>query len=144
VRELVRKGVPVKCCVIGDGPERPGLENLCKDLRLESNVTFLGFLDRPEDVYALMKSSKVLVFPSTREGFGLVVVEANACGLPAVVVKARHNAASSLVKHGESGFVCNLDVQEIADAVYRLLIDDATYARMQQAAMAWARQLIGM
>jgi glycosyltransferase involved in cell wall biosynthesis len=140
VKELHSRGLAVRCFIVGDGPERTSLEQKSMDLGLENNVSFRGFLERHEDVYALMKSSRVFVFPSTREGFGLVVPEANGCGLPAVVVRDKHSAASSLVQHGESGFVCDLDVQEIADVVQMLLTDRALYASMHASARAWAQQ----
>lgn len=140
VGELVKRGLSIKCCIVGDGPERTNLENLCSDLGLKNNITFLGALHHHRDVYALMKSSKVFTFFSTREGFGIVVPEANACGLPAVVVKARHNAASSLVKNEESGFICELDLQEITDTVCKLLTDDDMRTKMGRAAVVWAQQ----
>ncbi len=137
---ILKKSIPrIKCYIIGDGPERKRLEKLRVELGVEKNVELLGFLDKYHDVYSMMKASKIFVLLSEREGFGMVVPEANACGLPVVVVKARHSAASSLVKHGESGFICNLDTQEIADQVYKLLTDDNTYATMKQAALEWAQ-----
>jgi glycosyltransferase involved in cell wall biosynthesis len=138
---ILKESLPrIKCYIIGDGPERKNLEKLRVELGLEVNVELLGFLDEHQDVYGLMKASKVFVLPSEREGFGMVVLEANACGLPVVVVKAKHSAASSLVKNGESGFACDLDVQEIADTVYKLLTNDGMRTRMQRAAVAWAQQ----
>lgn len=140
IGELVNRRVPVKCCIVGDGPEREKLESLAGSMGLMNHITFFGFLEHQEEVYALMKSSRVFVFLSSREGFGLVVPEANACGLPVIVVKAKHNAASSLVRHEESGFVCDLDVEQIANTTQRLLTDDVMYDRMRSAAVAWAQQ----
>ena len=136
---LSRDFPQIKCFIVGNGPERRNLEKLRRELQLEPNVEFVGFLHDHNAVYSLMKASKVFVLPSEREGFGMVVLEANACGLPVVVAKARHSAATLLTKHGESGFICDLDVKAIADAVNRLLTDDALRARMQQSAVAWAQ-----
>ena len=73
-----------------------------------------------------MKSSKIFIFPSTLEGFGIVVVEANACGLPAVVVKAKYNGSSWLVEHGKNGFVCQLNEEEVSKNIIRILINNSS------------------
>lgn len=130
----------ILCFIVGDGPERENLEKLVNDLGLEANVKFLGFLPDHRDLYGLMKASRVFVLASAREGFGMVVPEANACGLPAVVVRARHSAATDITRHGESGFICDMDAKAIAEAVNRLLINDALRARMQESAIAWAQR----
>ncbi|MCG3206481.1 MAG: D-inositol-3-phosphate glycosyltransferase [Anaerolineae bacterium] len=138
IKELVDNGLNVKCCIVGDGPERVKLERLAQSLALTDRVAFLGFVEKSEDVYALLKSSKVFVFLSTREGFGLVVLEANACGLPVIVAQHEQNAAVSLVRDKETGFLCNLETKEIADCVHKLIIDDGVRYHMQQSAMQWA------
>ncbi len=66
-----------------------------------------------------MKSSKVFVLPSTREGFGIVVIEANACGIPVVTVNHKDNAARDLIEEGKNGFVCQLDEKEIAKNIMK-------------------------
>ena len=104
----------VSCLIIGDGPEKRRLQSLARDLGLESNVHFAGFLTSSEDVFSYMKSSRVFVFPSTREGFGIAVVEANACGLPVVTVRHPKNAACDLVVESENGFLCDLDEEDMA------------------------------
>jgi glycosyltransferase involved in cell wall biosynthesis len=136
---LLSHDVPqIKCFIVGDGPERKRLENLRRELQLDANVEFLGFLQDHSALYSLMKASKVFVLPSEREGFGMVVLEANACGLPVVVTRARHSAATDITRHGESGFICDPDATSIAEAVNKLLADDALRTGMQQSAEAWA------
>jgi len=115
---LTRETIPdIRCLIIGDGPERPSLEELTQDLGLEENIHFLGFLARSEDVFSYVKSSKVFVLPSTREGFGIVVLEANACGLPVVTVRHPQNAASDLIIDGKNGFLCELNEEDIAQKI---------------------------
>jgi len=66
-----------------------------------------------------MKSSKVFVLPSTREGFGIVALEANACGLPVVTVNHKMNAACDFIANGETGFICALSEVDIAEKILR-------------------------
>jgi len=115
---LIKGAIPdISCFIIGDGPERSSLEKLTQDLGLEESIHFLGFLARSQDVFACMKSSKVLVLPSTREGFGIVVLEANACGLPVVTVRHPQNAASDLIIDGKNGFLCELNEKDMAEKI---------------------------
>ncbi len=118
----VREHLPdIRCLIVGEGPEREALVALVRDLDLESNVTFLDFV---ADLYGLMKSSKVFVLPSVREGFGLVVVEANACGLPVITTRHRNNAARTLIIEGENGFLTDPEEQELAEKIEMALGDD--------------------
>lgn len=118
----VREKIPkVVCEIIGMGPEAENLKRLAEELNLAGNVRFLGFLKTDSDVYAHMKSSKVFAFPSTREGFGIVVLEANACGLPVIAVKHEMNAAADLISNGKNGFVVRFSEKEMADKITFLL-----------------------
>ena len=111
----------IKCIIIGDGPEKGKLMKLAKKLRVENNVKFVGFLENHDDVIAYMKSSKVFVLPSTREGFGIVALEANACGLPVVTVIHERNAVCDFIKSNGNGFICELLEEEIADEILMAL-----------------------
>lgn len=116
--DLVRKEIPdVKCMIIGDGPEKRELEKLATDLGLDGYIKFTGFLEEYDDVISYMKSSKVFVLPSTREGFGIVALEANACSLPVVTVNHRRNAACDFITDDENGFICELSEGEIAKRI---------------------------
>ena len=83
---------------------------------LRRNIVFLPFQSNVKELYGLMKASSVYVLPSTREGFGLVVLEANACGLPVVTVRHASNAAQALIRP-ENGVVCELKKEELAKAI---------------------------
>jgi glycosyltransferase involved in cell wall biosynthesis len=106
---------PVKTIIIGDGPELNRLKKLTRELKLEKFIVFKGFVKDKKKVYSLMKSSRVFVLPSSREGFGIVVLEANACGLPVITVNSPDNAAKELI--GKNGIVCRLDEKEIAKSI---------------------------
>lgn len=71
--------------IIGDGPQRPALEDLAKRSGIQSRVTFTGQIPQTETVSHL-QSSSVFAFPSMREFGGAVVIEAMACGLPSIVL----------------------------------------------------------
>jgi glycosyltransferase involved in cell wall biosynthesis len=111
----------IRAVIVGEGPERQPLERLVSELGLQSNIQFLDFMPNHDDLFSLMKSSKVFVLPSEREGFGLVVLEANACGLPVVTVSHPENAAQRLILEGENGFVTSLDADGLAQATLRCL-----------------------
>jgi glycosyltransferase involved in cell wall biosynthesis len=111
----------VKCMVVGDGPERSRLEELCNELELTDTVEFTGFMDGYNELIGTMKSTKVLVLPSEREGFGMVVVEANACGIPVVVVDYPMNAAKDLVQKGKNGYISKPDPEDLAQTIIKTL-----------------------
>ena len=121
IKLIKEKNPEIKSLIIGDGPEKKKLKVLTQKLNLEKNIKFYGFLENHDDVYALMKSSKVFVLPSTREGFGIVVIEANACGIPVITVNHKDNAARDLIEEGKNGFVCQLDEKEIAKNIMKAI-----------------------
>ena len=128
--EQVKVQIPdVRCMIIGDGPEKGRLENLAKDLELEDNINFMGFLEDYTEVISYMKSSRVFVLPSTREGFGIVALEANACGLPVITVSHKRNATCDLITNGVNGFICELTVESIAERIFMGLAEKERMAR---------------
>jgi len=119
---MVKKQIPnIRCGVIGDGPEMIKLKILCKKLDLLKNVKFFGFVEDDEEVYSLMKSSKIFVLPSIREGFGVVVLEANACGIPVITVEHKLNNAADLIENGKNGFIVKLSPNAIADKIIEMI-----------------------
>ena len=76
-----------------------------------------------KEVYSLVKAAKVFVFPSAREGFGVAVLEALACGVPVVTTSAPDNLAQHLVARSPRGTICDSTASAIADAVKLLLTD---------------------
>jgi L-malate glycosyltransferase len=115
--KIVKSEVPdSKTLIVGDGPEMNRLRSLVRDLEMEKNIQFLGFLEDYNDALALMKSSGIFASPSTREGFGMAALEANACGLPVVTVKHNMNAVMDLINK-DTGVVCRPTEQALADAI---------------------------
>lgn len=118
---LLKKSFPeICCCIVGDGPERKTLEKLAHELGVQHNVRFEGFQEY-RALIGKIKASNVLVLPSSREGFGMVVIEAFACGVPVITVKEKYNAAQGLIEDGVDGFIVKLDESEIADAVEKII-----------------------
>ena len=106
--------------IVGNGPEKDNLEKLVVKLGLNSNVQFIDFIENDSGLYSLIKSSKVFVLPSTREGFGIVAIEAAACGIPVVTIDHPENATKTLAKK-LSGIVCKLDDIELAKSIKKLI-----------------------
>lgn len=111
----------IKCIIVGGGPELNNLKKLTKKLNLQNNILFKGFIEKHEDVLSLMKSSKVFVLPSTREGFGIVVLEANACGIPVITVNGKNNASQYLIKNNINGYVTEIHEKYIAKEISKAL-----------------------
>jgi glycosyltransferase involved in cell wall biosynthesis len=131
--EKVRKVMPsIRCHIIGGGPEKEPLNRLAAQLQLRENVSFSGFLDYHE-VISRIKSSKVLVVPSVREGFGIVVIEAYACAVPVITVKTGQNAATELVDG--TGFAVNLDPEELSEAILTIIKDPGMHEKMSGSAL---------
>ncbi len=120
------------CAIIGEGPEKKRLETLVKKYSLEKRIKFLGFLNPHKEVLSYMKSSKLFVSPSTREGFGIAVSEANACALPAIVIDGKNNAARHLIKDGVNGFVCENDEKMLSEKIALILGDNKLRSRLSR------------
>jgi glycosyltransferase involved in cell wall biosynthesis len=123
VAQLHAQGMPVTCRIIGDGPERAELHRHARALGIGESVDFRHDVREQKDVYALVKAAKVFVFPSAREGFGIAVLEALACGIPVVTTSAPDNLAQHLVARSSRGTVCDPSAGAITAAVRRVLSD---------------------
>jgi len=127
VEKIVKKipDTTLRCLIIGDGPEREALEQMVSEKHLEGRVVFKGIVERMDDLYGLMKASKVFVLPSTREGFGITVIEANACGLPVITVDHHQNAARHLIRGNQTGYVSKLEGDALAEKIMLTLENQA-------------------
>ncbi len=111
----------IKCVIVGDGPEKDNLQGVTKELKLEKNIIFKGFIEKQEDVLALIKSSMVFVLPSVREGFGITIIEANACGIPVITINHKDNASKDLIQNNKNGYVCELDEKDISQNIVKAI-----------------------
>jgi glycosyltransferase involved in cell wall biosynthesis len=115
---LVQKVRPcTSLLVIGNGPDKDNIMARVKDQHLESVVTVRSDVHTDAEKYMLLAASSLLVLPSEREGFGLVMIEANAAGLPAITVNCPDNAAKDLITEGVNGSVVDLTAESLAQAI---------------------------
>jgi len=122
---------------LGDGPERAALAQAIADHGLQQSVSAPGFADAAT-LDREMRRAMCVLLPSRREGYGLVVVEAAARGIPSVVVAGEDNAATELIEQGVNGFVANSsDAEAIASAIVR--VHEAGFA-LRERTTAWFAQ----
>ena len=116
-----REAVPeLRCVIFGDGPDRPEVLRQIDANGLGNVVDAPGFAEQ-ERVEEALRNALCLVLPSRREGYGLVVVEAAARGVPAVVVRGPDNAAVELVEEGVNGFVAkSASPEDLGEAFVRV------------------------
>jgi glycosyltransferase involved in cell wall biosynthesis len=119
--------------LVGDGPE---LHRLRKATANDDRIVFTGRVDRA-DLAQLYLMSDMFVFPSTTDTFGMVVLEAHACGLPAIVSDV--GGPQEIVVDGESGFVVKADDRRAWVAATMGMLDMKSdspelFAEMQQQA----------
>ena len=106
----------LRLLIIGEGPELDAITKIIRELSLEDRIVLRGFSVDHDEVIAWMKSSKVFVNPSTREGFGITALEALACGIPVVTVDHPANAIRDLINK-KNGFTCSLSEKDLADTI---------------------------
>jgi N-acetyl-alpha-D-glucosaminyl L-malate synthase BshA len=126
----VRSEMPAKLLMVGDGPERPAIEELARNLHVEEDVRFLGKQEQMEDILAV---SDVFILPSEYESFGLAALEAMAAR--AVVISTNAGGLSEINIQNKTGFMADIgDVQSMSNFTINLLKDDARLTEMKEAA----------
>jgi glycosyltransferase involved in cell wall biosynthesis len=134
--EILRGRPDARLAIVGQGPERPKLEQLAWKLGLAASVRFYGYLEKPVR-NRLLARAWVSVCPSAFEGYGLVCVEANAWGVP--VVAASVPGLRDSVRDGVTGvLVPHGDVRRLADEIAGLIDDPARRQAMGIAGRSWA------
>ena len=127
--ELRRRDASWHGLVFGDGPEADHVAGTAAAAGVGGAVRLAGFVGW-EQLSEAMLRARALVLPTTREGFGLVVLEAAAHGLPSVLVDEPDNAAVELIEPGRNGIVCrDAHPETLASAVLELAADPAVHDR---------------
>ena len=137
VARLAPRLPDVELAVVGRGAARRDLERRARELGVADRVTFTGFVDDPERD-RLLAGARVCACASTKEGWGLTVIEANAVGTPNVATDAPGLRDS--VREGETGFlVADGDVAAFTDRIEVPLTADALAWRFAAASLEWSR-----
>ena len=92
----------IKLVFAGTGPLLTELKKLTESLQLENQVQFTGFV-REQDKVNIYQSADILLLPSLKEGFGMTITEAAACGIPSI--GADHYSISEIIKDGKTGYL---------------------------------------
>jgi N-acetyl-alpha-D-glucosaminyl L-malate synthase BshA len=133
--ERLLERLPVKLMMVGDGPERSGLERIVRQNGHAEHVTFVGKVDAVEKILPL---TDLFLMPSASESFGLAALEAMACGVPVVASDA--GGLPECVVHGQTGYLAPVrDVAAMADHAWQILQDDDTHCAFRKAAHAHAQ-----
>ena len=137
------EGFVLRAKILGDGPERQNLEKLTRELQLGSQVEFLGRIEQYDDLLGYVKSARLLVNPSTKEGGGSITcLEANACGVPVLAVCHPLGLDESLIAEGKNGYwSTEATPAALAGKLREHFKREATYYMiMSQHAIKWAEQ----
>ncbi|MDE2848342.1 MAG: glycosyltransferase family 4 protein [Gemmatimonadota bacterium] len=136
---IVREEVPdARLVIVGTGDRRRALEALTRSLGMDDAVRFTGFVSEEEKL-RLLTRSEVAACPSSKEGWGITVIEANACGVP--VVATRVPGLRDAVVDGETGVLVPLgDRKVMARALIDLLRDREKRERLAGNAVARSRR----
>lgn len=128
--------IHAKLLLIGDGPERQNIENLCRNLNLNDCVRFLGKQDAVEEILTI---SDLFLMPSESESFGLSALEAMACQVP--VISSDAGGLTEVNIHGETGFVSSIgDIESMAEYSIALLEDADLHQKFSLNALDQAKK----
>jgi len=135
---VIRQIPDVKVIIVGEGDDRPRLEKTTRELGLERQVEFTGFVDERRKV-ELLQQMWVKVTTSTKEGWGLTVLEANACGTP--VISSNVPGLRDAVRDNETGLLYTYGaIDELAEKIVRVISDAALRERLTLNALRWAKE----
>jgi len=124
LKELPR----VTMLVIGDGPERPRLEKLARELGIAPRVEFRGWLPTQRDVFRAMRSARILVMNSKSEGGPRVPLEAMAIGIPVIVTRV--GVMPDVIVDRVNGVFTTGESTDLVEKIRAVLADDALRERM--------------
>ena len=125
--DIVHQKIPSKLLLVGDGPERPRLERMCREMGLFEHVRFLGKQDAIEEILAV---SDLFLIPSANESFGLAALEAMACQVP--VISSNAGGLPEVNIHGVTGFLADVgDINSMAKSALMLLENEDVLSKFR-------------
>lgn len=131
----IRKEIPAKLLLVGDGPERGHIEQLCRELGTCDDIRFLGKLEAVEEVLSV---ADLFIMPSEKESFGLAALEAMACEVP--VISTNTGGLPELNVHGKTGFMSNVgDIDDMTKNALTIL-NDKNLSTFKANALARAKE----
>ncbi len=134
--DQVRKKIPSKLLLVGDGPDRSNCEILCRELGITDLVKFLG---KQLELVEILSASDLFLMPSQSESFGLSALEAMACEVP--VVSSSVGGLPELQVHGETGYIAEIgDIDRMARYAIELLTNEQKHALFAAACRKRAEQ----
>ena len=123
----VNKVIPSKLMFVGDGPERPMAESLCRDLNICEDTRFVGKQEQIEEILAV---SDLFLLTSDYESFGLAALEAMAAGVP--VISTNAGGLPEININGKTGYLSTVgNVKEMAANAIRLLEDESLHEKFK-------------
>lgn len=134
--QKIHRKVKSKLLLVGDGPEMTYVNRLVRELGLVEHVLFLGKQDSLEELYSI---SDLILLLSEKESFGLVLLEAMACGVPCIGTNA--GGIPEVIIEGETGYICDVgDIEKIAIRAIQILSDQDLHNRMTENAVYIAKE----
>lgn len=135
----IEKQIPAKLLLVGDGPDVTAVSNLVCSLGIRNKVHFLGKQDNLEDLYSI---SDLMLLLSEKESFGLVALEAMACGVPCIGTDV--GGIPEVISDGKTGFICKpYDIETIAAKGLDILTNQTLYDEFSRNSIEVARLKFG-
>lgn len=136
VFKKVREQIPAKLLLIGDGPDLPLVEAMCREMGICQDIRFIGKQENLEDVLAC---SDLFILPSEYESFGLAALEAMASEIP--VISSDTGGLPEINIHGKTGFLSKVgDIDDMANNAIHLLSDEVLLEKFRKNAYKEARK----
>jgi len=133
---LIDKQLPSKLLLLGDGPERPYLEDMCRDCVSADNIKFLGKQEQMEDILPV---ADLFLLTSEYESFGLAALEALAAEVP--VISTNAGGLPEIIINGYCGYMSNVgDVVDMSNNALKILKEDTVLKQFKANALEQAKK----
>ena len=132
----IQKEIPAKLMMVGEGPEKEKAEHLCRELGIQDKVIFFG---NSNEIDTILCQTDLFLLPSKTESFGLVALEAMACGVP--VISSNAGGLPEVNKDGFSGYLSEVgDVDSMANNALKILKNQTDLDQFKKNALITAQQ----